>query len=108
MILYNVTVKIDPIIENEWLTWMQQTHIPDVMNTGFFDSFRICKLDAIDETENEPTYVFQYTCSSREKLNNYFEHYAPKLRDDVYKAFGDKFFAFRTTMEVLNEAKNNI
>jgi len=30
MILYNVTVSIDPEIAEEWLTWMREVHIPDV------------------------------------------------------------------------------
>ncbi len=38
MILYNVTVALDPAIETEWLAWMQQEHIPEVMATGCFDT----------------------------------------------------------------------
>jgi hypothetical protein len=105
MILYNVTIKIDPSIELEWLKWMKETHVLDVMRTGLFTSYRISLLDAVDEDETEPCYVFQYTCNNRECLDNYLTNYAPKLRDDVIKIFGDKFFAFRTTMEVLAEGK---
>lgn len=100
--LYNVTVKIEPVIEHQWLKWMKEVHVPDVMNCGLFDSYRICKLDVIDEADNEPTYVFQYTCSSRAKLDEYFANHAPRLRDDVFNKFGNQFFAFRTTMEVIH------
>jgi hypothetical protein len=105
MILYNVTVKIDPSIEIKWLQWMKETHVPDVMRTGLFTNYRISLLDAVEEDEAEPCYVFQYTCNSREDLDNYITNYAPKLRDDVMKLFGNQFFAFRTTMEVLAEGK---
>ena len=36
MIIYNVTVSIDKEIEKQWLDWMKNTHIPDVMNTALF------------------------------------------------------------------------
>jgi len=36
MILYNVTVKIMKPLEAEWLKWMKEVHIPDVINTGLF------------------------------------------------------------------------
>ena len=31
MIIYNVTISIDKEVENHWLDWMKNTHIPDVM-----------------------------------------------------------------------------
>jgi hypothetical protein len=43
MILYNVTVSIDESVEKEWLQWMKEVHIPDVMNTGLFVSSKICR-----------------------------------------------------------------
>ena len=36
MILYNITVNIDHDIHQEWLVWMKDIHIPDVLSTGLF------------------------------------------------------------------------
>ena len=36
MILYNVTIKVDHDIHDEWMEWMKQTHIPQVLETGLF------------------------------------------------------------------------
>ncbi|MBT6516091.1 MAG: DUF4286 family protein, partial [Crocinitomicaceae bacterium] len=36
MIVYSVTVKVNQEIEENWLRWMKEVHIPDVMATGFF------------------------------------------------------------------------
>ncbi|MFY8045434.1 MAG: DUF4286 family protein, partial [Chitinophagaceae bacterium] len=39
MFIYNVTVKIDPSIEADWIQWMKEEHIPEVLATGkFFES----------------------------------------------------------------------
>ncbi len=103
MILYNVTTKILPEVHEEWLQWMNTVHVPDVMKTGYFTGFRLCKLDKHDDDDEELTYVFQYTTNTREDLNRYLNEHAPALREDVVKKFKDKFFAFRTVMEVMSE-----
>jgi hypothetical protein len=33
MIVYNVTVNIDGAVEQEWLKWMKEVHIPEVLAT---------------------------------------------------------------------------
>jgi hypothetical protein len=44
MIIYNVTVNVDEDVAVEWLQWMKETHIPDVMKTGMFLESRICRV----------------------------------------------------------------
>ena len=43
MVLYNVTINIDYAVHDEWLDWMKNVHIPDVMNTGLFIDCKLCK-----------------------------------------------------------------
>ena len=43
-IFYNVTVIIDDSILDEWKSWMIETHIPDVMATGAFESYQLTKV----------------------------------------------------------------
>ena len=50
MYLYNVTVKIDLSKHDDWVFWMQNEHIPDVMKTGLFKKYRFCKLMEQDES----------------------------------------------------------
>ena len=40
MIIYNVTVSVEESIKKDWLTWMQDVHIPEVMATGIFQNHR--------------------------------------------------------------------
>ena len=59
MILYNVTIGIDSLIEQEWLDWMKTVHVPEVMGTGMFISNKVFKVFAQQEGDN-PSYSFQY------------------------------------------------
>ena len=36
MIIYNVTINIEESVHDNWLNWMQHTHIPDMLATGKF------------------------------------------------------------------------
>ena len=49
MLIYNVTSGIDKDIEQEWLAWMKESHIPEVMKTQMFVSYRIYKVLSAEE-----------------------------------------------------------
>ena len=99
MIIYNVTVSLDPSIHDDWLKWIKQVHIPDVMNTGFFSSNKIYRLLVDDEL----TYAIQYTCESQEKLEEYQKNHAPELQKEHSRRYKGKFGAFRTLLEIVHE-----
>ncbi len=99
MIIYNVTVKVDADVAREWVQWMKEEHIPDLMKTGLFVDYRLCRLLEQDETEGI-TYSAQYFCDSMEHYHTYIAEYAPKMRDKGFQRFGSSFLAFRSVMKV--------
>jgi len=96
MILYSVTVNIDEDVETEWLNWMKETHVPNVMNTGLFVSNKIFRL--VHE-EQGSTYSFQYFAKNLDDLNIYFEKHAPGLVKEHMDKYKNKHVAFRTVLE---------
>ena len=101
MIIYNVTIKIHTAIHEQWLRWLKETHIPDVMNTGCFTGHRILRLLETDETEG-PTYAVQYEAESKALYNSYIEKHAGKMRSRSFEKWGDKFIAFRSVMQIVD------
>lgn len=98
MVIYNVTIKVEQSIVAEWLDWMKSTHIPELMETGLFDSFHLCRLLGQDDSEG-PTYVVQYYTGSIERYQQYVSKYAAGLRKKTAEKFGDKFVSFQTVMQ---------
>lgn len=98
MYIYNVTVNIEKDVHDEWLQWMKETHIPDVMETGMFTGSRILQV-MVDE-ESGITYSIQYEVKDTETLKLYNEMYAPKLQQDHKDKFEGKFVAFRTLLRI--------
>ncbi|MTI30524.1 DUF4286 family protein [Xanthovirga aplysinae] len=98
MILYNVTVNIDPEVEEKWLNYMKNIHIPEVMKTGCFSEYKFFRL--VSEGAQEGTnYAIMYYAPSMDQIDLYLEKYAEKLRQDHQEKFKDKMVAFRSLLE---------
>lgn len=98
MIVYNVTLKVDPDTAAEWVKWMQDVHINDVLATGCFKYANLFRLLDQDETEGI-TYVAQYFADDLSQYQRYIDNHAMDMRERGLKLFAGKFAAFRTIME---------
>ncbi len=107
MYIYNVTINIDESVAAQWLHWMQEIHIPDMLATGKFTEAKMCQV-MVKEDLGGITYSIQYTTDSKETLERYFKEDANRLRQDGLKRFADKFVAFRTELNVVHHTKNFI
>ena len=101
-IIYNVTIKISPDVRDSWLKWMREEHIPEVMATACFSSYRLLHLEGYDDEEGF-TYAIQYACPSLEVMDIYQRDHAPGLQQKHKVLFEGKFVAFRTLLEVVEE-----
>lgn len=99
MIIYNVTVNIENDVREEWLQWMKEVHIPNVMKTGLFIENRICKV--LVEEESGTTYSIQYSCEKLADIEEYQKQHAARLQKEHSDKYKGKFVAFRTLLEVV-------
>lgn len=100
MIVYNITLKIDPEIEKEWVNWQKKEHIPEIMSTKLFSEYKFFHLLEQDETDGI-TFVIQYFSSTMENYDQYIEKFAPLLRKKSNERWGDSVISFRTIMELV-------
>ena len=102
MILYNVTINVEDDLHDEWLDWMLNEHIPKVMETGMFRTYKMFRIiSRISEEETGTTYSIQYFADTLEKYDIYREVYAPTLQQQTLDRFGTSNLpmAFRTVLE---------
>lgn len=100
MLLYNITIILEEAAEGEWLTWMQDVHIPMVMNTGRFVSNRLLKV--LDSPNEGVTYCVQYVADNLKDYESYILEEAPALQEALEMRFKDRHVAFRTLMEYVD------
>lgn len=103
MILYNVTVSLDPEIEKDWLDWMRKIHIPEVIQTGCFTEARLSRVNG--EEEGGLTFSVMYFAPSEALYEQYKKQYAPDLQRKHTEKYQGKFAAFRTVLNVIEEFK---
>lgn len=101
MLIYNVTLKVDRSIHENWLQWMKEKHMPDVMQSGCFVESRLLRLLETDDADG-PTYAAQYTAENEAAYRRYIAEFATAMRQDVIRKWGDKIVAFRTLMEIVH------
>lgn len=102
MYIYNVTTNIEESVHDQWLKWMNEIHIPDVLATGKFLSAKMCRV-LVEEDLGGITYSVQFTTVDKETLEAYYKEDAPKLRADTLRLFPNKFVSFRTELKVISE-----
>ena len=101
MVVYNVTIKVDHSIAENWLYWLKEEHIPDIINTGCFTHATILRLLEVDDTEG-PTYAVQYHAGSETLYNQYIDKFSDEMRKKGTEKWGNKFIAFRSVMQVVH------
>lgn len=80
---------------------MKEEHTTDMMNTGLFSDYRLCRLMEQDEHDGV-TFVVQYHSDSIENYQSYIKEHAERMRKKGLDKFGNKCAAFRTVMEMIN------
>lgn len=99
MYIYSVTVSIDKNVADEWVKWMKTKHIPDVMATGYFTEYKMCKVLHVDD--EGATFSMQYSFNKIEDIEKYQKLEAPRLQADMKNLYDGKYAAFRTLLELV-------
>jgi len=100
-LIYNVTTKVDQSIAPQWLAWMKDEHIPDLIATGCFTDALILQITEVDDSEG-PTYAVQYSSPSRALYNRYIEMYSVSMQKKAEARWGALTISFRTVLRVVN------
>lgn len=100
MLIYNITTMVEPEIAAPWLSWMQEQHIPHVMASGCFESYKLVRLLDTDETQGL-TYAVQYHAPDRASYDRYLADFAPALQNEITRLWAGKSLSFPSLMEVV-------
>jgi len=100
MIIYNVTIKVDWSVHDQWLRWMKEEKLPGMLATPFFYEYRMVRLLETDDTDG-PTYAVQYAAHSLKEYNRYITSHLIKHSQMEAGLWGNKAVHFSTVMEVV-------
>lgn len=99
MIIYSVTVSIEQEIEADWLPWMLEEHLPEVMASGYFNRYDFHKIIEPIVDPDRTSYNVLYEIESLEKLNDYRRTAGSILQEKQSSRFGESALAIRSILE---------
>jgi hypothetical protein len=97
LIIYSITYAIDASIEKEWIEYMKSTHIPLLINTGFFSSFQHTRI--VPEQGLDLAFNIQFSCRDLSTLNKYIDDKKENCESQLNQKFQGKFASFFTKLE---------
>ncbi len=100
MLIFNTTYKVSSNITNKWLVWMQEQHIPFMLNDTNFDKPQIAKIVG-SEDEQGVSYSVQFQIENMEKLTAWHRQNASEFQTSFQKAFGTEVQFFSTVLEII-------
>lgn len=94
-VLYTVWYEVDHSVESEWNSWMESTHIPDVVRAGrFLEARRYKVVEGL--LSNYATF---YHAKDMSSLKNYLDGPAKELREEYRAKYGSKSKITRVILE---------
>lgn len=103
-IVYNITTKIEDEVARKWYRWMMDEHIPAMMETGCFESYRFFQLTSLPEEEGH-TFTTQFVAVQRKNLQNYLDNHLYALQAKMDTEFKNQYVSFQTVMNLLDEGE---
>ena len=99
MIIYNITTKVHPAVDAAWLQWQRLENIPDMMATGFFISYQLCRLLEQDDSDGN-TYALQYTTTAAQH-QQYMHLQAAMMQQKAVEKWRDAVISFSSVLQVI-------
>ncbi len=100
MVLYNITIIIEENIQESWLSWVKNEHIPAIMSTELFLSNKLLRV--LDSPNEGITYCLQFIADDFTKYTNYIKIFGQADALKQQQRFENKFVSFSTVMEYIN------
>ncbi|ANI89174.1 hypothetical protein A9P82_07645 [Arachidicoccus ginsenosidimutans] len=95
MVSYNVFIKTEKEIENDFAQWFRKEHIPQIIATGCFEGFILSRqIEPIDN--GNKVLVCRFFCKSFAEYQHYINDFSKKMRDDFPERFLNKYKISRT------------
>ena len=98
MFIYNITLKVDHQVLQDWMQWQKEIHIPEMMATGCFFDHRFYELLEHEE-EDGKTFVLQFYPNTKNDYVRYLENYGPALKRKSMVKWNDHVVSFRTLLQ---------
>lgn len=101
MIIYSISTALEEGLEDSWVKFMKEDHIPIIMQTGLFVDYRFSRVITAQGTD--VTYNLQLRCKGHAELSQFRGLHELSLQKIEYQNFEGKYAAFQSVLEQVDE-----
>lgn len=95
--ILSITYAIDPKIEQEWLDFAKNNHVPALEKSHNFQHIRFTKV--IPEEKMDTAFNLQLKFSDQNELNTFMQHHGNEIHQHLLKAFDGQMAMFTTLLK---------
>lgn len=100
MLILNITFIVAEGFDDKWLQWVNETHIPYMISSGYFTEPRLVKVIS-DNGLKDTSYAVQYLIEDMQMLETWQQKFNAKMELDCALVFGEDVFIFSTVLEII-------
>ena len=101
MLVYDLNIKIDKDIHEEWVEWMQQVYIPKAIESNHFEYCRVFKHQRNEK--GGKTYSFHFYVKSFEDMEAFLDNEEIPLLEEHQNKFRGRYFLTKSYLDFLDE-----
>ena len=99
MLIYNTTFHVDDDIHENFLIWIKECYISEVLKQGILKSPRFCRI--LNHRDEGECYSLQWEVENSGLLHRWHLEQGMKQNEELTKIFKDKVVGFPTLMEII-------
>jgi hypothetical protein len=100
MLIYNITFLVADKVSQQWLQWVNDSHIPEMVASGYFTEPRLAKVLS-DHGQEGTSYAVQYHIADMQELGVWRRKFGSAMERNCASLFGEDVLLFTTVLELI-------
>ena len=101
MLIFNTTYKVATNQNENWLEWMNNQHIPFMLESGLFSKPQIAKVLGSEDNEGL-SFSVQFLIQDIDSLMDWHRENAVSFQNNCSAKFGTEVVFFTTVLELID------
>ncbi len=101
MLIFNTTYLVSDKVYGSWMKWIQEQHIPFMLDSQLFSLPQVAKVLSNEEQEGT-SFSVQFHVQDMEALRRWNQKYGEVFKTDFSKQFSTEALFFTTVLELIS------
>ncbi len=102
MLIFNTTYLVSDNVRSTWLKWIQEKHIPFMLESNLFSKPQLARI--ITSAEDEGTsFSLQFNILDMNTLKKWNQQYKVIFQENCSREFGTEVVFFTTILEMIEK-----